>query len=320
MIVHIILLVAGLALIVFGADFFTDGSASVARRYGISQLVVGLTIVAFGTSAPELAISIISAAKANAGIAIGNVVGSNIFNTLLIVGLVAMLRPIHIEKSILTGEIPFVVLSTIALVAMGFAPQLDGTEAVVWRVDGILLLLFFVIFMRYVFSKAKDSDASESEEAPAKEMAVWRAALYIVGGLAALIYGGELFVDHASALASQMGVSEAVIGLTIVAVGTSLPELAASISAALKGNTGIALGNVIGSNIFNILLVLGASAVVRPLPFGEIGAVSLATLLASALLFWLFGWVIGHRVITRGEGVLLTAGYVGYMIYLIASI
>lgn len=318
MILTIILLIAGLALIVYGADFMTDGASDIARRFGISELVVGLTIVAFGTSAPELAISIISSAQNNAGIAVGNVVGSNIFNTLLIVGLVALMRPITIGRSIMVNEIPLNVLSTVALVAIGCSMCLDGTTPVITRVDGILLLLFFAVFMRYIFSKAKDADSATDASPTSAPMPMWRAALYVAGGLAALIWGGQLFVDKATAIAHMMGVSDALIGLTIVAIGTSLPELAASLVAARKGNTAMALGNVIGSNIFNILLVLSSAAVVRPLPFGGVTMFDLATLMVATLLFWIFGWWIGHRVITRAEGALLTTLYIIYIIAVIA--
>lgn len=322
MIIDIILLIVGLVLILGGANYLTDGAAAVARRFGMSDLMVGLTIVAFGTSAPELTISIMSAIDGNTGIAIGNVVGSNIFNTLIIIGAVAVARPIKITGGIMSKEIPLVVLSAAALLAMGSSKWLDGTTPVISRVDGILLLLFFAIFMRYVFSQSKQKMPETSEnsnETKPVQTALWKSVIFIIGGLAALIYGGDLFVDKASAIASSLGVSDAIIGLTIVAMGTSLPELATSLTAAVKGNSGIAIGNVIGSNIFNIFLVLGCSATIRPLPFGAITEVDLLVLFASCVLFWIFGWFFGNRTINRAEGGLLVAGYIAYMIYLVAD-
>lgn len=322
MIIDIILLIVGLVLILGGANYLTDGAAAVARRFGMSDLMVGLTIVAFGTSAPELTISMMSAIDGNTGIAIGNVVGSNIFNTLIIIGAVAVARPIRITVGIMSKEIPLVVLSAAALLAMGSSKWLDGTTPVLSRVDGILLLLFFAIFMRYVFSQSKQKMPETSEnsnETKPVQMALWKSVIFIIGGLAALIYGGDLFVDKASAIASSLGVSDAIIGLTIVAMGTSLPELATSLTAAIKGNSGIAIGNVIGSNIFNIFLVLGCSATIRPLPFGAISEIDLLVLFASCVLFWIFGWFFGNRTINRAEGGLLVAGYIAYMIYLVAD-
>lgn len=320
MILNIVLLIAGLLLILGGANYLTDGAASVARRYGISDLVVGLTIVAFGTSAPELTISVISAVTGNPGMAIGNVVGSNIFNILAIIGAVAIARPVRIERGIMTNEIPLVILSSVAILAIGSSQFLDGTMPVVSRVSGILLLLFFAIFMRYVFSQATSKTPDTETTTDVEQIKVqplWKSVLFIIGGLAALIYGGDLFVDKASALASGFGVSDAVIGLTIVAAGTSLPELATSLTAAIKGNSGIAVGNVIGSNIFNIFLVLGCSATIRPLPFGGITLTDLLVLTGASLLFWIFGWFFGNRTITRAEGVLLLAGYIGYITFLV---
>ncbi len=314
-----ILLVVGLALILGGANYLTDGSAAIARRFGLSDLIVGLTIVAFGTSAPELTISVMSAVAGNAGMAIGNVVGSNIFNTLVIIGVVALIRPLRIERSIMTNEIPLVIVASLALLAMGCSMWLDGTTPVISRVSGILLLLFFAIFMRYIFASAKKEAADEKEVQTKRPVKMWLSCLMVVGGLAALIYGGDMFVDSASAIARTLGVSDAVIGLTIVAAGTSLPELATSVVAAMKGNNGIAVGNVIGSNIFNIFLVLGVAGTVCPLPFGGISVADLMVLAGSAVLFLLFGWFFRERTITRAEGGFMAACYVAYIIYLISQ-
>lgn len=314
-----VLLILGLVLILGGANYLTDGAAAIARKFGLSDLIVGLTIVAFGTSAPELTISIMSAVEGNTGMAIGNVVGSNIFNTLLIIGAVALARPIHIGKGIMINEIPLVILASVAILAMGCSPWLDGTAPEISRVNGILLLLFFVIFMRYIFSQAQESKQDRSgQPAGAKpQPRMWLSAIMVVGGLAALIYGGDLFVDKASAIARSWGVSDAIIGLTIVAAGTSLPELATSLVAAVKGNSGIAVGNVIGSNIFNIFLVLGCAAAIRPLPFGGISTFDLGVLTGSALLFWFFGWFFKTRTITRIEGAIMAACYILYITLLV---
>lgn len=314
-----VLLIIGLVLILGGANYLTDGAAAIARKFGLSDLIVGLTIVAFGTSAPELTISVMSAVDGNTGMAIGNVVGSNIFNTLLIIGAVALARPIHIGKGIMVNEIPLVILASVAILAMGCSPWLDGTPAEISRVNGILLLLFFVIFMRYIFAQAEESKHEQSEQpAEAKpQPGMWLSAIMVVGGLAALIYGGDLFVDKASAIARSWGVSDAIIGLTIVAAGTSLPELATSLVAAVKGNSGIAVGNVIGSNIFNIFLVLGCAAAVRPLPFGGISMLDLGVLTGSALLFWFFGWFFKTRTITRIEGAIMALCYILYITLLV---
>lgn len=314
-----VLLIVGLVLILGGANYLTDGAAAIARKFGLSDLIVGLTIVAFGTSAPELTISVMSAVEGNTGMAIGNVVGSNIFNTLLIIGAVALARPIHIGKGIMINEIPLVILASVAILAMGCSPWLDGTAPEISHVNGILLLLFFVIFMRYIFSQAQESKHEQSgQSAGAKpQPGMWLSAIMVVGGLAALIYGGDLFVDKASAIARSWGVSDAIIGLTIVAAGTSLPELATSLVAAVKGNSGIAVGNVIGSNIFNIFLVLGCAAAVRPLPFGGISMLDLGVLTGSALLFWFFGWFFKTRTITRIEGAIMALCYMLYLTVLV---
>lgn len=322
MLLNIIFLIVGLVLILVGANMLTDGASAIAKKWGMSDLIVGLTIVAFGTSAPELVISVMSAIEGNAGIAIGNVVGSNIFNVCAIVGITALVTPIKVSKGIMRADIPLVILSALVLLVMGNSSLLDGSENILTRVDGIILLLFFVIFMYHTFEEAKElkpAEADAADEEKIKPMKMWKAAVLVVGGLAGLIYGGDRFVAGASGLASSLGVSDAVIGLTIVAAGTSLPELATSVTAALKGKTGIAIGNVIGSNIFNIFLVLGCSATVRELPFGSVGLVDLLVLTVSSFLFWIFGYVYKERTITRPEGALLLACYLGYMTWIVAA-
>lgn len=324
MILDTVWLIVGLLLILGGANFLTDGASCVAKKLGVSDLIIGLTVVAFGTSAPELAISIISAADGNTSIAIGNVVGSNIFNILAIIGFTALVRPIVIERSVMANEIPMLMLCGIILWVMASGSILNHDSIdIISRSDGIVLLIFFLLFMRYTFASARrtecDSNGSGNNDDPQK-IPMWKAILCIVGGLAALVYGGDKFVDGASGIARGLGVSEAVIGLTIVAAGTSLPELATSIVAAVNNKPGMAVGNVIGSNIFNTLLVLGAASTVAPLPLGGITQFDLLTLAGAGVLFFICGWLIGKRTITRAEGALMAAAYIAYIAYQVAKV
>lgn len=317
-------LLLGVALIIFAANWLTDGAASIARRWGISDLVVGLTVVAFGTSTPELSISIVSALQGNAPMAVGNVVGSNIFNILVIIGVVAMIRPIKVEPSVMVNELGLVIISSLALLAIGCGDLLGAdTTREVNRVEGILLLLFFAIFMRYTFAQAKTAptdDPTATEVASRKELPLWKSIVMVLLGLAGLVWGGDRFVAGASGVAMSLGMSEAMVGLTIVAAGTSLPELAASIAAALKGNPGIAIGNVIGSNIFNIFLVLGITATISPLPFGGVSHLDLGIMMLASLLFFFFSWKIGKCTIMRGEGAILALIYIVYIAYQIVTL
>ena len=323
---NILLLIGGLILILLGANGLTDGAASVAKRFHIPPIVIGLTIVAFGTSAPELTVSVSSALKGSADIAIGNVVGSNIFNTLMIVGCTALFAPIVITRNTLRKEIPLCILSSIVLLICANDVFLDkASENILNRVDGLLLLCFFVIFMGYTFAIASKPATMEQqaeypvieEETEIKSLPWWKSILYIIGGLATLIYGGQLFVDGATGIARNLGVSESIIGLTLVAGGTSLPELATSIVAALKKNPEIAIGNVIGSNLFNIFFVLGCSASITPLHLSGITNFDLLTLVGSCILLWLFGLFFAKRTITRIEGSIMILCYVAYTVVLI---
>ena len=319
---NILLLIGGLILILLGANGLTDGAASVAKRFRIPSIVIGLTIVAFGTSAPELTVSVSSALKGSADIAIGNVVGSNIFNTLMIVGCTALFAPIVITRNTLRKEIPLCILSSVALLICANDVFLNkAPENILNRADGLLLLCFFVIFMGYTFAIAfKPATATqteqikppttEEEETEVKSPPWWKSILYIIGGLAALIFGGQLFVDGATGIARNLGVSESIIGLTLVAGGTSLPELATSIVAALKKNPEIAIGNAIGSNLFNIFFVLGCSASITPLHLNGITNFDLFTLVSSGILLWLFGLFFAKRTITRIEGGIMVLCYV----------
>ena len=326
---NILLLIGGLILILLGANGLTDGAASVAKRFRIPPIVIGLTIVAFGTSAPELTVSVSSAVKGSADIAIGNVVGSNIFNTLMIVGCTALFAPIVITRNTLRKEIPLCILSSIVLLICANDVFLDkAPENILNRVDGLLLLCFFVIFMGYTFAIASKPVTTEQqaehpvieEETEIKSLPWWQSILYIIGGLAALIYGGQLFVDGATGIARNLGVSESIIGLTLVAGGTSLPELATSIVAALKKNPEIAIGNVIGSNLFNIFFVLGCSASITPLHLSGITNFDLFTLVGSGILLWLFGLFFAKRTITRIEGGIMILCYVAYTVVLIEKL
>lgn len=322
---NIVFLVGGLLLILLGANGLTDGAASVAKRFNIPNIVIGLTIVAFGTSAPELAVSASSAIKGSADIAIGNVVGSNIFNTLMIVGCTALFAPIVITRNTLQREIPLCILSSLALMICANDVFLDGAkENVLSITDGLILLCFFAIFLRYTFAIATHSpkEKLEKEEATEdiKQLPMWKSTLFILGGLGALIVGGSLFVDGASGIARGLGVSESIIGLTLVAGGTSLPELATSIVAALKKNPEIAIGNVVGSNLFNIFFVLGCSASITPLRLTGITNLDLWVLVGSSILLWLFGVFFGKRTITRIEGSILMLCYVGYTAVLIYNL
>lgn len=326
---NILLLIGGLILILLGANGLTDGAASVAKRFRIPPIVIGLTIVAFGTSAPELTVSVSSALKGSADIAIGNVVGSNIFNTLMIVGCTALFAPIVITRNTLRKEIPLCILSSIVLLICANDVFLDkAPENILNRVDSLLLLCFFVIFMGYTFAIASKPVTMEQqaehpvieEETEIKSLPWWQSILYIIGGLAALIFGGQLFVDGATGIARNLGVSESIIGLTLVAGGTSLPELATSIVAALKKNPEIAIGNVIGSNLFNIFFVLGCSASITPLHLSGITNFDLFTLVGSGILLWLFGLFFAKRTITRIEGGIMILCYVAYTVVLIYNI
>ena len=311
-----LVLVGGLLLILWGANALTDGAASVAKRFHISNLVIGLTIVAFGTSAPEFVISFLSAMSGSAELSIGNVMGSNIFNCLMIVGVTAIVAPIPVGKGTLAKEIPLCVLSSIVLFLCANDILLDGGAAnVISRCDGLMLLCFFAIFLGYTFAIAKKG--AGEEEGEIKSFPVWKSVLFILLGLGALIGGGQLFVNGASGIARSLGVSESIIGLTLVAGGTSLPELATSVSAALKKNPGIAIGNVIGSSLFNAFAVLGASATISDLPLGGITNFDFVTLIVASVLLWIAGFFMGKRIITRPEGIFLVACYVAYTTYLI---
>ena len=311
-----LILIISLVGIVFGAEFLVAGSVSVARRYKVSDFVIGAAIVGIGTSMPELVVSFVGALKGNADVAIGNVVGSNIFNVLGILGLTAICFPIAIDRKNMTFEIPFCIgVSVIlTLLALNF---FNGTPATIGRVDGIILLLLFVGYMWYSFARDKQNTTDEAPvEAKEPILALWVALLKIVGGLALLITSCDFFVDNAIVIAKSWGVSDAIISLTLIACGTSLPELAASVAAACKKNTQLALGNIIGSNIFNILLILGLSSQVMPLVSADITIVDYAVMIAAAAFPLLFGF---KGKIGRVGGAVMLLCFVLYTWYLIAG-
>lgn len=315
---NIVLLIGGLLLILVGANALTDGAASIAKRFNISSLVIGLTIVAFGTSAPELTVSVVSALKGSADMAIGNVVGSNIFNTLMIVGCTAAIVPISVTKGTLSKEIPLCILASVVLFICANDVLINKAATnTISSSDGMLLLCFFLIFLGYTFAIAHNG--STAEETQVKRMPIWKSMLFIAGGLAGLVYGGQFFVDGASGIARGLGVSESIIGLTLVAGGTSLPELATSVVAALKKNPEMAIGNVIGSNLFNIFFVLGCSATISPMKIQGITNLDLSVLIGSCVLLYIFGWFFRKRTITRPEGIVMIACYIGFTAYLIAQ-
>lgn len=299
---QILLLAAGFVLLIKGADWFVDGSSAVAARFGIPQLVIGLTIVAMGTSAPEAAVSITAAVEGSAEITIGNIIGSNILNILIILGISSVIVPLAVAKTTIRYEIPFMILITAVLLLLG----LDG---VVSLVDGIILIALFIAYLTYLFMMAK-KDKGSSEEA-VKELPVWRSVLAIVIGLAMIILGSNVTVNSASWIAEHLGLSERFIGLTIVALGTSLPELFTSVAAARKGNADIAIGNIVGSNIFNILFVVGISSLIIPVPFAENFIFDTIIAIAAAVLL-LVCCLNKDKMLKRWAGILMLVSYAAY--------
>ncbi|MBQ7802032.1 MAG: calcium/sodium antiporter [Oscillospiraceae bacterium] len=307
-ILQVLLLAVGFVMLVKGADWFVDGACWVAEKFRIPQLIIGLTIVAMGTSAPEAAVSLTSAAKGVADITIGNIVGSNIMNILIILGLASVIVPIAVAKSTIRIELPFLLVITAVLYLQG----LDGTISLF---DGIVLILFFLLYLGYLLYSAKKHPEAAGEEEERKVLKPWQALLGLVGGLALILLGSDVAVDAATEIARILGMSERLIGLTIVALGTSLPELVTSVTAARKGNADIAIGNIVGSNIFNILFVVGLSALIIPVPFSP--AFLVDTLIALAVAAFLLIVSIPKRKLTRLSGVLMLIGYAAYLIYLL---
>jgi len=327
-------LLIGLAMVLFGAHALTDGAAAIATRFHIPQIVIGLTIVAFGTSAPELIVSASSALRGSTDMAVANIIGSNLFNTLMLVGVTALIAPIVVQHRTLRLEIPLCILASVVLFVMADDKLMDGSMTnLLTRSDGLVLLAFFLIFLSYSYTIASggrqggsrsDVDHKTTPEFGETEDVIesidvlptppmWRNVLFFLVGLALLAFGGDLFVSSASDIAYSWGVSEAIIGLTLVAIGTSLPELATSVVAALKKNPELAVGNAIGSNLMNIFLVLGISSTLCPLQLGNVRASDLLLLIAASVILWIVALFFGERTITRVEGIILILFYLMYM-------
>ncbi len=320
MLLQFLFIVLGVVLVTFGARFLVEGASSLAKRMGISDMVVGLTVVAFGTSMPELVVSVMAATNGTPEVAIGNVVGSNIANICLILGLTAVLQPLRIRYNIIWKDIPFSFVGIIAAMIMAGDIWLDQSQsAVISRSEGLILLCFFAIYMYYVINLARKGTGANVVTEVVKHKPLWMALGMVVAGLAGLVYGGKLMVDAAIAVARGFGVSEAIIGLTLVAVGTSVPELATSIVAALKGRGDMAMGNVVGSNIFNVFLILGTSATVAPLPVGNITMVDFGVCILATVLMFVAGLVFKPNIMYRPKGWLLLGVYVAYLAWLVSQ-
>ena len=309
MLLSILMIIGGIVVVLWGADRLTDGAVGIAERLRMPQIVIGLTIVAVGTSMPEFCVSLVSALKGTPDLAVGNVVGSNVFNALLIVGITAMVAPMTILKTTVRKDIPFAIIASVTMAFM----CIDGNIS---RIDAIVLFALFLYFMVVTVRGAKISD---SEETPQKApMGIWKAIGLIVLGLACLVGGSNVFVTGATDVAQSLGVSQAVIGLTVVAMGTSLPELATSVVSARKGNSGIAIGNVLGSNVFNILMILGITGIISPMNIQGITLADLFMMTGSVMLLWLFSFT--KLTIERWEGAVLTVIFIGYISYLVAGV
>ncbi|MBQ6205018.1 MAG: calcium/sodium antiporter [Prevotella sp.] len=305
---NILFIVVGVALVLWGADRLTDGATSIAQRLNVPQIVIGLTVVAMGTSAPEFFVSLVSALKGITDMAVGNVIGSNVFNTLFIVGVAAMVSPMVIAVNTVRKDMPCAVIAALMLMLMSLDNELS-------RLDAVFLFIAFILFMIYTLYLAK---TGKQEEQLLPPMKTWKAVCYLLLGLACLIFGSNLFVEAATQVAKSLGVSEAMIGLTIVAGGTSLPELATSVVAAMKGRSAIAIGNVIGSNVFNILMILGITGVICPMDLKGITMVDFGVLVGSIVLLWFFSFT--KFTVARWEGAVLTLIFAGYMTHLIMNI
>lgn len=319
MILQIALLIAGLLLILLGANYLVDGSSSIARRFGLSEFVIGLTIVGIGTSTPEMVVSFLSAFQGKADMAIGNIVGSNIFNTMLILGVTALIAPLTITRSNLKRDIPLNIGVTVLLILLGMSGTIFRTGSdILSRIDGIILL---AVFAWYMWTSFRNDTADSSEESEgSKTYSIGVSVLMIAGGLAALVFGGRLFVNAATEIAKGFGVSDKFIAVTVLAAGTSMPELATSAVAAFKGKGQLALGNILGSNISNILLILGGSALIHPLSFTGMTAVDLGAVLAGVLFILASAYTFKKKKLDRVEGSILVLMEVAYMWYLIANL
>ena len=316
----ILLLIVGLGLILAGANFLTDGSAALAQRFRVPEFIIGLTVVAVGTSTPELVVSVLSAIAGKSDVAIGNVVGSNIFNVFVILGVCALIRPLPLTAGNIRRDIPFGVIASLLMLALAADSYVcKGAADRIGRIDGIVMLLLYAALMWYTIRTTKRPEATVPNAGAKPGMAGWLMAVMIVGGLAGLVFGGEMFLRSATEIARKLGISESVIAITLVAGGTSLPELASSVVSVVKGRPDIALGNVVGSNIANILLILGLCSTVVPLTPGGIDAVTLGVVVLSSLLLFAAAFTFRRRALDRWEGVLFLAIYGAYLWWLLAK-
>lgn len=312
-----LLFVVGFVLLIKGADFLVDGSSSIARRFHVTDLVIGLTVVAFGTSMPELFVNLIASIKGDTDIAIGNVLGSNICNIFLILGVSSIIYPLSVTKGTVWKEIPLSLLAAVLLGILANDHLIDkSTSSTLTRIDGLVFLSFFIIFLYYSFSIAKSIEGME-EHVPARQYGLGKSVLLVISGLIALSVGGKWIVDGAVYMARSLGMSQSLIGLTIVAVGTSLPELATSAVAAYKKNAEIAVGNVVGSNIFNIFFVLGISSLIKPLPFQTKNNIDIVMVIFASLLLFFSMFTGKKRSLDRWEGIVFIFLYAGYLTFLI---
>lgn len=316
MLLDIVLLVVGVALILWGADKLTDGASALAHRLNVSDIVIGLTVVAMGSSLPEFSVSLFSSLQGSGGMSGGNIVGSNLFNILVIIGAVAMVKPLTMDKATVRKDIPFTIVASIVLFLLAKDVLLDVNPTdVLTRVDGGIMIFFFLMFLSYTYSLAKHKPVpTGGEQVCVKELSIPMIICMLLAGFACLIGGGELLVKSGTSLARALGVSETVIGLTILAGGTSLPEFAASLIAARKGSVGMAIGNVVGSCLFNIFFVLGTCSLINPIEVNDISAMQFWVLIGSGVMMWVFSL---NRTIGRLEGFIMCLTYVSYIIYLI---
>lgn len=313
----ILLLIVGLGLILGGANFLTDGSAALAQRFRVPEFIIGLTVVAVGTSTPELVVSLLSAVAGKSDVAIGNVVGSNLFNVFVILGICALIRPLPLTASNIRRDIPFGVIVSLLLLLVTSDRLLHlGTADRIGRIDGVVMLVLYATLLWYTI-RATGREAQTADATAKPPMKLWLSVLLIAGGLAGLIFGGEMFLRSATAIARHLGVSESVIAITLVAGGTSLPELASSIVSIVKGKAEMALGNVLGSNIANILLILGLSATIHPLSMGGITTTDILMVVLSSLLLFVTAFTFRSKKIDRPEGAIFLAIYIAYIWYLI---
>lgn len=320
----IIFLLLGITMVLGGANYLTDGATAVAKKFHMSDLMIGMTVVAIGSSTPDLVVSLTSTLQDKGAIAVGNILGANIFDILFVVGICALVRPVVIGRATLQKEFPLVILSSAVFMIMACDVLIDGLSSnFIDRSDGLILICFFIIYCYTTYMVARQPDTNETSAGnstpSSRPIKMWLACVMIAGGLAGLVIGGNWFVSSASGLAEKCGMSQSLVGLTIVAIGSSIPDLSTSLIAAVKGHSGIAIGNIVGSCTLNVFFIIGLCGIVKPMELGTINWIDFAVLVGGSVLIWVFGWVWGKRTITRREGVVLMLGYIGYIVYLILS-